>query len=129
MTDIIRDPNQLNQDTRFLWEKQEGIIKIYNLPFRLFETKRSPERQKELFDQGMSKTLNSNHITGDAWDIAKWGQGGWSWRNQDIFWYQVLGIMTVSLIAGVRWGADWNGKNFWFDENFRDFGHYERVGI
>ena len=127
MTQRISDPNQLSPETKILWEKQEGLIIIYNLPFRLFETKRLMERQKELFDQGASKTLNSNHLTGEAWDIAKWGKDGWSWKDQDIFWYQVLGIMTVSLIAGVRWGADWNGKSFWYDEKFRDYGHFERI--
>ncbi len=128
---IIRDAEQLNPETRSLWTKQEGLIKIYNLPFRTFETLRTKERQKILFDQGMSKTMASNHLmnkegTGaDAWDVAVWIMGDWSWK--DIFWFQVLGILTVSLIAGVRWGADWNGKNFWFDESFRDYGHWERI--
>lgn len=122
---IIRDPEQLNPETKFLWEKQQGLIVIYNLPFRTFETLRTPERQKELFDGGASKTMNSKHLTGDAWDVALWKSGGWSW--DDIFWFQILGILTLNLIAGVIWGADWNGKNFWFDERWKDYGHYERI--
>lgn len=128
---IISDPKQLNEATYNLWFKQEGLIMIYNLPFRTFETLRTPERQKELFDKGLSKTMDSNHLmnkekTGaDAWDEAEWKKGDWSW--EDLFWFQVLGILTVSLIAGIRWGADWNGKNFWFDEKFKDFGHFERI--
>jgi hypothetical protein len=47
----------------------------------------------------------------------------WTW--EDLFLFQVLGILTVNLIEGIRWGADWNGKNLWFDERFRDFCHYE----
>jgi peptidoglycan L-alanyl-D-glutamate endopeptidase CwlK len=125
MTEILRDPNLLNPETRSLWDKQEGIIKIYNLPFRLFETKRSPERQQELYDHGYSKTLNSHHLTGDAWDVAHVTMKGWDWDQ--IFWYQVLGILTVNLIADIRWGADWNGKELWWDERFKDFGHYERI--
>lgn len=126
MTETTRNqlPDNLNPATRSLWIKQEGLIIIYNLPFRLFETLRTPEKQKELFDKGLSKTMSSNHLTGDAWDVAQWKKGGWSW--EDIFWFQVLGILTINLIKDVRWGADWNGKNFWFDEKFRDYGHYER---
>ena len=122
---IISDPKQLNEPTFKLWEKQEGLIIIYNLPFRLFETLRTLERQKELFAQKASKVLESNHLTGDAWDVAHWKKQQWSW--DDIFFYQVLGILTVNLIEGVKWGADWNGKDFWFDEKFLDYGHYERI--
>src|SRR3989304_6004345 len=133
MTQRISDPNQLSPETKILWEKQEGIIIIYNLPFRLFETLRSRERQIECFGNGSSKKEFSNHEmnkegTGsEAWDVTKWGKDGWSWKDEDIFWYQILGIMTVSLIASVKWGADWNGKSFWYDEKFRDYGHYERI--
>lgn len=120
---IIRDPKELSQQGQILWHKQEGIIKIYSLPFALFETMRSIDRQKVLFESGYSKTMNSNHLTGDAWDVAQFGEGGFHWR--DIFFFQVLGILTVNLIKGIRWGADWNGKNLWWDEQFRDYGHYE----
>jgi len=131
MNDIIRNPDLLNDETKSLWVKQEGIIVIYRLPFQLFETRRSPERQKYLFSIGATKIEDAtgNHCTGDAWDVAKWGKDGWSWKDEDVFWYQVLGILTVNLIANIKWGADWNGKNFWYDEKFRDYGHYERVRI
>ena len=122
---IIRDPLFLNDETRPLWLKQEGLIRVYNLPFRLFETKRSQDRQQELYNMGSSKTMNSLHLSGDAWDVAEWKKAGWSW--DDLFFFQVLGILTVNLISGIKWGADWNGKNFWFDESFRDYGHFERI--
>ena len=129
MSEIIRDPDKLSPETRILWEKQEGLIKIYNLPFRTFETFRTHERQIELLKSNPPVTWvqHSNHETGDAWDVAHVTMNGWDW--DEIYWYQILGILTVSLIAGVRWGADWNGKNFWFDERTRDYGHYERIGI
>jgi len=129
MTAIIRDPKQLNPFTEALWIKQEGIIIIYNLPFRLFETFRTHERQVELLNSNppVTWTQHSKHEDGDAWDVAKNNIDGWSWKEEDIFWYQVLGILTINLISGLRWGADWNGKNFWFDERTRDYGHYERI--
>ena len=115
MTDIIRDPEKLNPFTKILWEKQEGLIKIYNLPFRIFETLRSPERQQKMVNQGVSQTLNSKHLTGDAWDVAEWN-GDWTWK--DVFWFQVLGIITSNLVDGLTWGGSW--------KNFHDWGHYER---
>jgi len=115
---IIRDPLELNVETRQLWDKQEGLIIVYNLPFRLFETRRTPERQKELYDQGVSMTLNSKHITGDAWDVALWKKGGWSWEDE--WWFEILGTLTKNLIADVSWGGNW--------KNFRDLGHYQREG-
>jgi hypothetical protein len=120
---IIRDPEKLSPQTNILWTKQEGLIKIYNLPFRLFETLRDAERQATLFKNGASQKEHSNHQDGEAWDVAEWKNNDWTW--EDLFFFQVLGILTVSLIEGIRWGADWNGKNFWFDEKFKDFCHYE----
>lgn len=125
MLSVIRDSNLLNVETKILWEKQEGLIEVYNLPFRTFETLRSRERQIECFKNSISKVEHSNHETGDAWDVAVWKRGDWSW--EDIFWFQILGILTLALIRDIKWGADWNGKNFWFDEQFRDYGHYERI--
>ena len=122
---ILRDPRLLTPSTQILWQRQQNIIIEHRLPFRVFETYRSLDRQKILFETGASKTLDSLHLTGDAWDVAEWTGGNWSW--DDIFWFQVLGILTVSLIQGLKWGADWNGKEFWFDERFRDYGHFERI--
>lgn len=123
--EIIRDPQRLSPPTQILWQKQQNIIIMYRLPFRTFETWRSDERQIVLFKNGASQKEHSNHQDGEAWDEAEWINMEWSWK--DIFWFQVLGILTVSLIKGIRWGADWNGNNFWYDEKFRDYGHYERI--
>jgi hypothetical protein len=131
MTNLIyREPKFLSPPAQMLWQKQQNIIVAHQLPFRTFETKRDPERQKMLFENGASRTLNSMHLDRDgagceAWDVALWINGEWKW--EPIFWFQVLGILTVSQIPRLRWGADWNGKNFWYDEKFRDYGHYERV--
>jgi hypothetical protein len=118
MTDIIRDPEKLNPFTKALWEKQEGLIKIYNLPFRTFETLRTHDRQLELLqsDPPVTTVEHSRHEDGDAWDVAEWANGDWTWK--DVFWFQVLGIITSNLISGVTWGGSW--------KNFHDWGHYER---
>jgi hypothetical protein len=143
---VLRDPRLLSPPAQILWAKQQNIIVEHKLPFKTFETKRLVERQKILFETGASKTMDSNHLDKDgggaeAWDLAEWLQpgfrlgepsssergiaGDWSWK--DLYWFQVLGILTVSLIKNIKWGADWNGKSFWFDERFRDYGHFERT--
>jgi len=127
---VLRDPRLLSPPAQILWAKQQNIIVEHKLPFRTFETKRVIERQKILFETGASKTMDSNHLDVDgagaeAWDMAEYVAGDWSWK--DLYWFQVLGILTVSLIKNIKWGADWNGKSFWFDERFRDYGHFERI--
>jgi hypothetical protein len=127
---ILRDPKLLSPAAQILWQKQQNIIVTHQLPLRTFETKRDPGRQKILFESGASQRPDTMHLDKDgagaeAWDMAEWVGNDWSWK--DIFWFQVLGILTVSLIKGIKWGADWNGKNFWFDDRFRDFGHFERI--
>jgi hypothetical protein len=126
---ILRDPRLLSPPAQILWQKQQNIIIERRLPMKTFETKRNPERQKILFESGASHTMESVHLDkgggAEAWDVAVWLNGDWSWK--DLFWFQVLGILTVSLIKGVKWGADWNGREFWFDERFRDYGHFERI--
>jgi hypothetical protein len=61
---IICDPEKLSPQANLLWIKQEGLIKIYNLPFRLFETLRDAERQAALFKNGASQKEHSNHQDG-----------------------------------------------------------------
>lgn len=122
---IIRDITTLNPETLKLYYSQQELIIAHNLPFKVFETLRTRERQLECLVNGSSHKDHSVHEDGDAWDEVLFIEGKWLW--EPIYWYQVLGILTVSLIPGIRWGADWNGKNFWFDENFRDYCHFERI--
>jgi hypothetical protein len=121
---IIRDLTSLNSETLKLCFAQQELIITHSLPFKTFETLRLRERQLECRANGSSHVDHSVHEDGDAWDEVLFIEGKWRW--EPIFWYQVLGILTVSLIPNVTWGADWNGKNFWYDENFKDFCHYER---
>jgi hypothetical protein len=100
---------------------------MYRLPFKTFETLREDDRQAMLFKNGASQKEHSNHQDREAWDEVVWLNNSWSWEEKHIFWYQVLGILTLNLMKGLRWGADWNGKTYWFDEKFKDFVHWERI--
>lgn len=122
---IIRDVDALNPETRELCLAQQNLIIEYNLPFKIFETRRTDERQAECYANGTSKIIHSNHQDGEAWDEVLFIKAEWLW--EPIYWFQVLGILTLGKIKGLRWGADWNGKSFWFDESFRDYCHWERI--
>lgn len=125
MSLVIRDINLLTPVAKSLCERQIQLIEFHKLPFALFETLRSKERQAECFANGSSKVIHSNHEDGVAWDMVVYQNGKWSWSEEDIYWYQILVILTLKLIPELRSGADWNGKNFWFDERFKDFAHWE----
>ncbi|MGN7478930.1 M15 family metallopeptidase [Solibacillus silvestris] len=80
-----------------------GIINIF-----ITETYRSPERQKYLYAQGRTRpgkvvtwTLNSNHASRLAWDIAV---------GPPHVLYDLATLNKVGAIArklGITWGGDW----------------------
>ena len=49
--------------------------------FTVIEGLRTPERQRQLYKAGATKTLNSRHLTGHAVDLAPLvsGQVRWDW--------------------------------------------------
>ena len=60
---ILNDPALL--DDRLLKIYQDilvNVIQFHQLDFRLFETLRTLERQKKLFEDGYTKTLQSRHL-------------------------------------------------------------------
>lgn len=90
--------------------------------FVVVEGLRSPERQKELFDKGASKTLNSRHITGHAVDIAPVVEGSlrWDWP----LYHRIAPVVkqcAEELGVEIVWGGDWksfpDGPHFELDRN------------
>ena len=55
-------------------------IQITRTDFTVIEGVRTKERQKELLYKGVSKTMNSRHITGHAVDIVPVKDGVIGWR-------------------------------------------------
>ncbi len=94
-------------------EKIKELVKMFeneNLPFRLFEGFRSPQRQASLYDQGRTKPGNivtrakpwsSYHQYGVAGDFVLFIDGNWSWddRGERAQWWTRLHEMarTVGL--------------------------------
>ena len=76
--------------------------------FTITEGLRSKARQKELFDAGASKTMNSRHITGHAIDFAVLvaGKVRWDWP----LYGQVAAAFkraAKELNVPIIWGGDW----------------------
>lgn len=100
-------------------------IQITSVDFTVFEGLRSLERQRELFDSGATKTLNSRHLVGKAVDLPAW-RGFPVW---DVVAAQQVAnaMMQAAKDCGVvlRWGGDWDMDGDQSDEKFRDLVHFE----
>lgn len=99
-------------------------LELSPIDFTITEGLRTVARQKELVAKGLSKTMNSRHITGHAVDFVP----------LPVDWDKVEPFITVAncfLQAGkelgvaLRWGGDWNMNGDWKDEKFRDLPHVE----
>lgn len=93
--------------TRFRPLACELIARIVEakIDVRIIETLRTAERQAELIEQGVSWTVKSKHIAGEAIDLAPtavlalkgWAPGHSHWR--------IMGEIGERL--GLRWGGRW----------------------
>lgn len=89
-----------------------------DLDFTVLEGLRTIERQKELFANGATKTMNSRHITGHAVDLAPMlgGQISWDWP----LYARLSKIVKAAAAAEkvpLQWGGDWR--------TFKDGPHWE----
>jgi len=83
-------------------------LSITETDFAIVEGVRSLARQKKLVAQGVSKTLNSRHLSGNAIDIAPYvaGRIDWSWRA---YWPVCDAMFKAAKLENVklRWGGAW----------------------
>ncbi|MGF1762450.1 M15 family metallopeptidase [Aliivibrio kagoshimensis] len=93
-------------------------IQITAIDFSVGEGVRELERQRELFNEGKTTTLNSRHLTGHAVDL--WALDGgvvsWDWK----FYHQIADAMKQAsreLNIPIIWGGDWT--------SFKDGPHFE----
>ena len=86
--------------------------------FSITEGLRSLERQKQLFKEGKSKTMNSRHLTGNAVDVCIIIDGKTSWDFNDyIKLADYIKKIAKAINVPIVWGGDW--------ESFRDGPHFE----
>lgn len=124
-------PNTLSQrDVTRLKGVHPDLAKVINraalmsdLPFMVLEGLRTPERQRELYKIGATKTLNSRHIKakngyGHAVDIAPLvgGKVRWDWP----LYHKLAKTVKIAAKAEgvkVEWGGDW--------KSFKDGPHWQ----
>ena len=76
--------------------------------FTVLEGVRTQARQRQLVAQGLSKTMNSRHLTGHAVDLAPLVNGKVTWNWQ--YYYplaQVMARAATELGVDIRWGGAW----------------------
>lgn len=88
----------------------ELAIKLSEVDFTVLEGLRSLERQRSLVMRGMSKTMNSRHLTGHAVDLGAWvgGTVSWDWK----YYHKIAEAMKAAskeLEVPIVWGGDWDG--------------------
>ena len=93
-------------------------IERTTVDFGITEGLRTKERQKELFDQKKSRTMNSRHLTGHAVDVMAYvdGKGSWMWALYEAI-NKAVQDAADELKVPVVWGGSWT--------SFRDGPHFE----
>lgn len=85
----------------------ERAIGLSSQDFSVGEGLRSVERQRELYNTGKSKTMNSRHLTGHAVDLFPYPIS-WDWEH----FYPIADAMKEAaddLGVELEWGGDWKG--------------------
>ena len=98
------------------------LIKIMDVT--IIEGLRSEERQKELLEQGKTKTKFSKHIKGKAVDLAPYPI---DLEDRERFHYMGGMIRGIGkqLNTDIRWGGDWDSDGEIKDNSFDDLVHVE----
>lgn len=102
MNDISCLKDGFRQDVEKLIERCKDISE-----FRITETCRTLERQKELYAQGFSKTLQSKHLTGEAVDIYV---KDYSWDLYKQIHDQLYDLKIIWPFEDLGW--DWDKPHF-----------------
>jgi len=84
-------------------------IQITKVDFGVIEGLRTVEKQREYYEAGASKTMNSKHITGDAVDLVAYIGSRPSWElnlYDDIA--DAIRQVAIDFNVSIRWGGAWN---------------------
>jgi len=86
-------------------------IATTSVDFTVFEGLRTIERQRELVRNGVSRTLDSYHLTGHALDLVPWIAGREQWQMPACI-QVAIAMREAALEFGVTitWGAVWDRK-------------------
>lgn len=92
-----------------LVEVVKRAIELTTIDFGVTEGVRTEKRQKELFDKGASKTMNSKHLGGNAVDLVAYIGSKVCWEL-DMYDNLADAMKQSAIEKGVRikWGAAWS---------------------
>ena len=77
--------------------------------FTVFEGLRSLDKQRENVAKGVSKTMNSRHLTGHAVDLVPWIDGKPKWEWEPIYVIaKAVRQAAIELNVPIRWGGAWD---------------------
>jgi peptidoglycan L-alanyl-D-glutamate endopeptidase CwlK len=105
-----------------------------DLDFTVLEGLRTEARQKQLLQQGATKTMNSRHLTGHAVDLGAMMDGTvrWDWGLY-LKLAEIIRSASACEKVPIRWGGTWKllsaiqgpitGKNL--SRSFPDGPHFE----
>lgn len=87
---------------------------------------RTQAEQQRLVAEGLSRTMNSKHLTGKAIDLAPYPI---DWNDTKRFYFFAGMVLAVAHSMGlkIRWGGDWDMDNDLNDQTFMDLVHFELV--
>lgn len=97
---------------------QRDVIARHSMPFRLFETGRTKERQADMVEKRRERTLITQQFFDLDRDPPLYSTGfnlvyyvrRWSWdvRNRRILaWYQLLGELVLDAVPDLEWAGYW----------------------
>ena len=106
----LRSLNNLKGVNPDLVKVVHKALELSEIDFVVTEGLRTIERQRELVAKGASQTMNSNHLTGNAVDVAAWVDGTVSWdHNYYVVISKAFKAASNELHTPITWGGDWKG--------------------
>jgi hypothetical protein len=95
-------------------------IELTEVDFGVTEGIRTLDRQRVLFNEGKSKTMNSKHLIGRAVDVVAFVDGKVSWdKEYYVTISKAFKQAAKELEVSIRWGGDF--------KSFFDGPHYELI--
>lgn len=121
---MSRALDDLSPRMRPLVDKFLAKLMEARIPVMIVDTLRTPDEQAANVAKGVSWTLKSKHLTGDAIDVCPYAQYDLAgpdklqWDETDPIWNR---IGAIGQGCGLKWGVIKGGRRI-------DVGHFEFIG-
>lgn len=128
MTYDNRNRNNLNKladHTRLAAFKWYQYCIDNQIDILIYETIRTKSKQAENVRKGVSQTMKSYHIVGQALDFAPVINVKVTWSINAYTRGKVLDAINYAKKLGFTWGGDWDNDGQWRDETFLDSPHLQ----